>query len=105
MARLVSPFTLLFLLVLSSVNGFLAKDTPFRVNNHKILLSATAGQQTTAMPEVKVGDKIPAVDMMEGLGGFEKQTVNIAELIAGRKVAIFGVPGAFTPGVFPKTAA
>jgi 2-Cys peroxiredoxin 5 len=50
------------------------------------------------MPEAKVGDTIPSVVMMEGLGDFEKQEVNIAELIAGKKVAIFGVPGAFTPG-------
>jgi hypothetical protein len=50
------------------------------------------------MTEVKVGDKIPSVVLMEGLGDFEKQEVNIADAIAGKKVAIFGVPGAFTPG-------
>ena len=48
--------------------------------------------------EVKVGDTIPSIVLMEGIGDFEKQEVNIAELIAGKKVAIFGVPGAFTPG-------
>jgi peroxiredoxin len=48
--------------------------------------------------EVKVGDKIPSITLMEGTGDFEKKEVNIAELIAGKKVAIFGVPGAFTPG-------
>eukprot|EP00429_Kryptoperidinium_foliaceum_P051069 CAMPEP_0176103532 /NCGR_PEP_ID=MMETSP0120_2-20121206/51944_1 /TAXON_ID=160619 /ORGANISM="Kryptoperidinium foliaceum, Strain CCMP 1326" /LENGTH=159 /DNA_ID=CAMNT_0017437621 /DNA_START=186 /DNA_END=665 /DNA_ORIENTATION=+ len=50
------------------------------------------------MAEVKVGDKIPSVIMAEGLQDFGKQEVDIAELIAGKKVAIFGVPGAFTPG-------
>jgi 2-Cys peroxiredoxin 5 len=50
------------------------------------------------MSVVKVGDTIPGVTMTEGLGNFEKKDVNIAELIAGKKVAIFGVPGAFTPG-------
>jgi hypothetical protein len=50
------------------------------------------------MPEVTVGYKIPAVSMKEGLGDFKSQDVNIAEFIAGKKVVIFGVPGAFTPG-------
>jgi 2-Cys peroxiredoxin 5 len=50
------------------------------------------------MAEVEVGFKIPSITLMEGLGDFEKKEVDIAELIAGKKVAIFGVPGAFTPG-------
>jgi len=51
------------------------------------------------MMEVKVGDKIPAVDMRELVTGEEKpRTVNLGDAIAGKKVAIFGVPGAFTPG-------
>lgn len=53
----------------------------------------------SAAAEVQVGDNFPSITLMEGLGGdFEKREVNIAELIAGKKVAIFGVPGAFTPG-------
>lgn len=60
------------------------------------LLSASATD--TTMPEPRVGDKIPAVTLYEGLGDFEKQEVNLLELIAGKKVVIFGVPGAFTPG-------
>jgi 2-Cys peroxiredoxin 5 len=33
------------------------------------------------------------------LSGQEKpETINLAELVKGKKVAIFGVPGAFTPG-------
>ncbi len=48
--------------------------------------------------EVKVGDKIPSVTLKEGLGDFQNREVNIADLIAGKKVALFGVPGAFTPG-------
>lgn len=60
-------------------------------------LAATASEQET-MPEVKVGDRIPPVIMMEGLEDFGKEEINISELIGGKKVAIFGVPGAFTPG-------
>ena len=51
-----------------------------------------------AMPEVKVGDEIPSITLSEGLADFGKQDVDIKELIAGKTVAIFGVPGAFTPG-------
>lgn len=51
---------------------------------------------TASKPEVKVGDKIPSIVMMEGLENFESQPINIAELIAGKKAAIFGLPGAFT---------
>mmetsp|Transcript_24523 Transcript_24523/g.43026 ORF Transcript_24523/g.43026 Transcript_24523/m.43026 type:complete len:211 (+) Transcript_24523:118-750(+) len=60
--------------------------------------SSTATTDTMSQAEVKVGDKIPSVTLTEGLGNFEKSEVNIADLIAGKKVAIFGVPGAFTPG-------
>jgi len=48
--------------------------------------------------EVKAGDKIPSVTLQEGLADFGKKDVDISELIAGKKVVIFGVPGAFTPG-------
>ena len=66
------------------------------------VLSASPATASERMPEVKVGDKIPSVVMMEGLEDFGKQEINLAELIAGKKVAIFGVPGAFTPGTsFP----
>mmetsp|Transcript_19995 Transcript_19995/g.25766 ORF Transcript_19995/g.25766 Transcript_19995/m.25766 type:complete len:161 (-) Transcript_19995:190-672(-) len=51
------------------------------------------------MTEVKVGDKIPSVELKELKTGEERPAVvSLAELIAGKKVAIFGVPGAFTPG-------
>lgn len=47
------------------------------------------------MPEVKEGDTIPDVTMKELVTGGEKpEEVNLAELIKGKKVAIFGVPGA-----------
>ncbi len=49
--------------------------------------------------EVKVGDKLPAVTLQEGQADYGRpEAVDLAELIAGKKVAIFAVPGAFTPG-------
>jgi len=48
------------------------------------------------MPELKVGDKLPSIDLFEGTPA---NKVNIAELFTGaKKGIIFGVPGAFTPG-------
>ena len=84
------------LAILAVVAGFVSPHSN-RAFNVAPLGAATATESET-MSEVKVGDKIAAVTVLEGLGDFEKQEVNIAELIAGKKVAIFGVPGAFTPG-------
>ena len=51
--------------------------------------------------EVKVGDRIPSVVLKEGQADYgTPKDVNISELIAGKKVAIFAVPGAFTPGEY-----
>jgi peroxiredoxin len=54
---------------------------------------------TDTIAEVKVGDAIPSVILSELTDSDGKpESVNLAELCAGKKVAIFGVPGAFTPG-------
>jgi len=51
------------------------------------------------MTEVKVGDKLPAAEMAELVTGeASPRSVILPELIAGKRVCIFGVPGAFTPG-------
>jgi peroxiredoxin len=49
--------------------------------------------------EVTVGDSLPNIAMKEltEVGG-TPVSINLTELCAGKKVAIFGVPGAFTPG-------
>jgi hypothetical protein len=89
-------FTLTTLL-LPSAAAFLPKSVPptsFRATSR--LFSAVSG--TSMSSEVKVGDKLPKVTLMEGLGNFEKSEIDLVEMIAGKKVAIFGVPGAFTPG-------
>jgi len=45
---------------------------------------------------IQVGDRIPAVDL-QYMGEDGVETVNTSELFAGKKVALFALPGAFTP--------
>ncbi|XP_023022517.1 peroxiredoxin 5 [Leptinotarsa decemlineata] len=51
--------------------------------------------QTTVIKMVKEGDSVPNVDLYEDL---PTNKVNLAQLSAGKKVILFAVPGAFTPG-------
>ncbi|XP_029170162.1 peroxiredoxin-5, mitochondrial [Nylanderia fulva] len=44
---------------------------------------------------IAVGDKLPTVDLFENTPA---DKVNLAQAAAGKKIIIFGVPGAFTPG-------
>ncbi|XP_060614387.2 peroxiredoxin-5, mitochondrial [Anolis sagrei] len=53
------------------------------------------GTGAAAMAALKVGDKLPSVEVYEGDPGAK---VNIASLFKGKKGILFGVPGAFTPG-------
>ncbi|XP_053134118.1 peroxiredoxin-5, mitochondrial [Hemicordylus capensis] len=50
---------------------------------------------SSAMAPLKVGDKLPNVEVYEGDPGTK---VNVASLFKGKKGILFGVPGAFTPG-------
>jgi len=45
---------------------------------------------------IKVGDKIPSVTLMK-MGTDGPQAVTTDDIFAGKTVAFFGVPGAFTP--------
>lgn len=45
---------------------------------------------------IKVGDKVPSVKLMH-MGDSGPQPVTTDELLQGKKVVVFGVPGAFTP--------
>jgi len=51
----------------------------------------------SAIEEVKVGDTLPSdVILQEGQADYNKpKDVNLSELIAGKKVAIFAVPGVY----------
>lgn len=51
--------------------------------------------QTTKMVQIKVGDSVPNIDLYEDSPA---NKVNLAELCAGKKVVLFAVPGAYTPG-------
>jgi len=67
----------------------------------KYLSASSSAAAVTMAEEVKVGDRIPSVVLKEGQADYgTPKDVNIAELIAGKKVAIFAVPGAFTPGEY-----
>jgi redoxin len=45
---------------------------------------------------IKVGDRLPEGTLME-LGASGPSPVNVTEATRGKKIAIFGIPGAFTP--------
>jgi peroxiredoxin len=88
-----------FFLTLASIA--LATEGFVTAPAHSTFLPSTTSlaSTSTSMTDVEVGYKIPAVTLLEGQADLEKpQEVNLAELIKGKKVAIFAVPGAFTPG-------
>ncbi len=47
---------------------------------------------------IQVGDKIPACGTLKVMGAKGPQAITTAELFDGKKVVMFAVPGAFTPG-------
>uniref|UniRef100_A0A903Z054 Peroxiredoxin-5 n=1 Tax=Anopheles minimus TaxID=112268 RepID=A0A903Z054_9DIPT len=60
-----------------------------------VLLNAAATFHTSKMVQIKEGDKVPSIDLFEDSPA---NKVNIADLCSGKKVILFAVPGAFTPG-------
>jgi peroxiredoxin len=46
---------------------------------------------------VKIGDKIPAAPLFEKKFGDPDAKLNMVDYTANRKVAVVGLPGAFTP--------
>lgn len=93
------------ILILSLLIGFSTAFSPSSTLQATAALTSTSLSAGTAdveaamVQEVKVGDKIPDIVLKEGQADYGKPVdVNLSELIKGKKVAIFAVPGAFTPG-------
>ena len=59
------------------------------------VIKASRSFHVSAMSPVAVGDQVPAVTLFENSPGGK---VELGPLCEGKKVIIFGVPGAFTPG-------
>lgn len=51
--------------------------------------------RTTSGASLGVGDKIPGDVCLDF--GFPPEKVNLAKRVAGKKVILMGLPGAFTP--------
>jgi peroxiredoxin len=47
---------------------------------------------------IQIGDKIPPCDTLKVMGEQGPRAISTAELFDGKKVVLFAVPGAFTPG-------
>ena len=61
----------------------------------KALLVVAFLALATVVDAVKVGDKIPSdVDLHFG---FPPENISLSKRIAGKKVILVGLPGAFTP--------
>ena len=90
----------LFALVTPLCTAFLAPRHQLVASASATALAAASSETTTAtMTEVQVGDTLPDVTMKELVTGADKPVeVQLADLVKDKKVAIFGVPGAFTPG-------
>lgn len=59
------------------------------------VLARLAALPSARNMSIKVGDELPSVDLYEETPA---HAVNTRDLCAGRKVLLFAVPGAFTPG-------
>jgi len=96
-------FTLYLTAIHSATSAFtqgsssISPTTAFKPSSSTAINMADSATTTDPCPEVKVGDTIPSITLREKTGD-KAEEVNIADLIAGKKVAIFGLPGAFTPG-------
>ncbi|XP_060110434.1 peroxiredoxin-5, mitochondrial [Heteronotia binoei] len=77
----------------ASSGSHLAKG--WTASTQAVVVRRSFGSRSAAMAALKVGDKLPSVEVYEGDPG---NKVNLASLFKGKKGVLFGVPGAFTPG-------
>ncbi|XP_026733201.1 peroxiredoxin-5, mitochondrial [Trichoplusia ni] len=73
----------------SIIRGIAALTSRTTSQVHKVHSSQAA------MAAVKVGDQLPVSDLYEDSPA---NKVNVCDLTAGKRVVLFAVPGAFTPG-------
>lgn len=64
-------------------------------NSIRVQLIRSISKSPSVMAPIKIGDKLPSADLFEDSPA---NKINIADLSANKKIVIFGVPGAFTPG-------
>ncbi len=69
-------------------------DAPMDAEGRIALIKPDPEGET--MMTIQVGDAIPAMKLMQATAEGPKE-VDLAELFKGKTVALFGVPGAFTP--------
>lgn len=62
-----------------------------------LALSMVSAQTNFANNPVKVGSKIPSIELDHGFAGSDGTKVNLSERAAGKKIILVGLPGAFTP--------
>jgi peroxiredoxin 5 len=83
----------LFMFMIGSVIGFHSRHVSLATRSLTLQLAMAATR------EIAVGDMLPTVTLTELKSPDSKpETVDLTDLCKGKTVAIFGVPGAFTPG-------
>ena len=100
-------YNIVFLIaLLAAVAPTIAFTTPKSISTTKSSIPSVLQMSTTSAAavteEVKVGDVVPSDIIVTELTASSVDgkpvSINLSELCQGKKVLIFGVPGAFTPG-------
>ena len=77
-------------------------QTTGRVTSSFLHMSSSSSSDTATTNEIMVGDVVPSdivlMELTESSVDGKPVTINLSELCQDKKVLIFGVPGAFTPG-------
>jgi len=91
---------ILSVISLSFAAGFVPASTWGKTTSrHHSTVPCVTETKVANTGRVKAGDALPAgVMLVEGTADGSKQVYNIREFCSGKKVVLFAVPGAFTPG-------